>query len=95
MILYRMIHLVRRLRKEWHVEKDFTKNEHLYKNVIAAIQCNRIRYAINTLEAILINDPTDILAINTLSQLYPMIGDSRGMVDFLKSNISYVVFSRF
>ena len=26
------------------------------------------------------NDPTDVLAIHILSSLYPMIGDSHGMV---------------
>ena len=65
------------------IEKDFTKNEHLYSRVIASLRCNRIRYAINTLEAILMNDPTDVLAIHILSYLYPMIGDSQGMVHLI------------
>ena len=69
------------------LEKEFTKNEHLYSRVIASLRCNRIRYAINTLEAILMSDPTDVLAIHVLSHLYPMIGDSQGMVFLLVVSI--------
>lgn len=69
------------------LEKEFTKNEHLYSQVIASLRCNRIRYAINTLEAILMSDPTDVLAIHVLSHLYPMIGDSQGMVFLLVVSI--------
>jgi hypothetical protein len=63
--------------------KDYTKNEHLYLNVLNALRCNRIHYAINTLEEILMNDPVDILCIDTLHQLYQMLGKNNEMVSFL------------
>ena len=64
----------------YDVVKDFTKNEHLYLRVLKALQCHRIRYAINTLEEILMNDPVDVLAINSLSTLYNMLNEDKKMV---------------
>ena len=48
--------------------------------VLSALRCNRIHYAINTLESILMNDPVDILCINTLHVLYKMLGEGNTMV---------------
>ena len=62
------------------IEKDYTKNEHLYLTVLSALRCNRIHYAINVLESILMNDPGDILCINTLHMLYKMLGEGSRMV---------------
>ena len=62
------------------LDSDFTRNEQLYFNVVKALKCNRIRYAVNTLEAILMNDPVDILAINTLFALYQRLGEGSQMV---------------
>lgn len=49
-------------------------------NVLSALRCNRIHYAINTLESILMNDPVDILCINTLHSLYQILGRGESMV---------------
>lgn len=48
--------------------------------MLSALRCNRIHYAINTLESILMNDPVDILCINTLHSLYQMLGRAESMV---------------
>ena len=70
-------------------EKDFTHNEHLYLHVLKGIRCNRVRYAINTLEMILMSDPVDILAINTLFSLYQQIGESSKMFGSISRTWSY------
>lgn len=68
------------IRSHYLSESDYTRNELLYFDVIKALKCNRLRYAVNTLEAILLNDPVDILAINTLFSLYQRLGESSQMV---------------
>lgn len=52
-------------------------------NVLSALRCNRIHYAINTLESILMNDPVDILCINTLHSLYQILGRAESMVEVM------------
>lgn len=47
---------------------------------MSSLRCNRIHYAINVLESILMNDPVDILCINTLHMLYKMLGEGNRMV---------------
>ena len=70
-------------------QKDYTKNEHLYLTVLSALLCNRIHYAINVLESILMNDPVDILCINTLHMLYKMLGEGNRMFASLSRVWSY------
>ena len=54
----------------------------MYLRAIKALQCHRVRYAINTFEEIVMNDPVDILSLNTLSVLYHILNEDSKMVDF-------------